>query len=86
MLLGNSKLEKAFAVRVKITLCVLMMVVAVALLFCGGNVLMNGLIFIVLAILFAYEFTYMDNTGWANLVLTLFLLLVFANHYYFKLL
>jgi len=86
MLLGNSKLEKAFAVRVKITLCVLMMVVAVALLFCGGNVLMNGLVFIVLAILFAYEFTYMDNTGWANLVLTLFLLLVFANHYYFKLL
>ena len=86
MLLGNSKLEKAFAVRVKITLCVLMMVVAVALLFWGGNVLMNGLIFIVLAILFAYEFTYMDNTGWANLVLTLFLLLVFANHYYFKLL
>ena len=86
LLLGNSKLEKALAVRVKITLCVLLLIVAIVLLFLGGNVLMNGLIFIVLAVLFAFEFTYMDNTGWANLVLTLFLLLVFANHYYFKLL
>ena len=50
----------------------------------SGNVLMNGLIFIVLSILVAYAFSYLGNTGWANLFLALFLLLVFANQYYFK--
>jgi hypothetical protein len=34
----------------------------------------------------SYAFSYIGNTGWANLFLTLFILLVFANHYYFKLL
>ena len=56
----------------------------VLLLFVTGNVLMNGLIFIVLSILISYAFSYMGNTGWANLFLTLFLLMVFANHYYFR--
>ena len=65
---------------------ILLMVVAVLTLFLGGSVLMNGLIFIALAIAFSYEFSYMINTGWTNLLLALFLLLVFANHYYFKLL
>ena len=58
----------------------------VFMLFMGANVLMNGLIFIVLSILVSYVFSYLGNTGWANLFLTLFILLVFANHYYFKLL
>ena len=86
LLLSNAQLEKSLAVRVKISMSVLMLVFAIVLLFVGSNVLMNGLVFIVLAMLFSYEFTYMTNTGWANLILTLFLLLVFANHYYFKLL
>ena len=86
LLLSNAQLEKALAVRVKITMNVLLLAFAIALLFVGSNVLMNGLVFIALAILFSYEFTYMNNTGWANLVLALVLLLVFANHYYFKLL
>jgi len=86
LLYGNANLEKAIAVRAKITLSILMLVFSIVLLFLGGNVLMNGLIFIVLAILFAYEFTYLNNTGWANLILTLLLVLVFANHYYFKVL
>jgi 4-hydroxybenzoate polyprenyltransferase len=85
-LYGNANLEKAIAVRAKITLSILMLVFSIVLLFLGGNVLMNGLVFIVLAILFAYEFTYLNNTGWANLILTLLLVLVFANHYYFKVL
>ena len=55
-------------------------------LFMGSNVLMNGLVFIVLAILISYAFSYINNTGWANLFLILFMILVFANHYYFKLL
>ena len=83
---GNSNYEKTVAVRVKMTMTMLLILFGLFLLFVGGNVLMNGLIFIALSIIFAYEFTYMNNTGWANLVLILFLLLVFANHYYFKLL
>lgn len=86
LLFSNANYEKAVSVRVKVTMTMILMLLGIMLLFMGGNVLMNGLIFIVLAIIFAYEFTYMNNTGWANLVLTLFLLLVFANHYYFKLL
>ena len=63
---------------------VVMLVFAVFLLFIGGNPLMHGLLFLVLSVLFAYAFSYMGNTGWANLLLTLFLILVFVNHYYFK--
>ena len=85
LLIGNAHSEKA-VVRMKIGMSTLLMVFAVIMLFLGGSVLMNGLIFITLSILFSYEFTNMNNTGWANLVLAIFLLLVFANHYYFKLL
>ena len=61
-------------------------VLALILLFLGGNILLNGLVFLALAIIIAYEFSYMGNTAWTELFLTLFLLVVFANHYYFKLL
>lgn len=83
---GSASFEKTVAVRTKISMTVIMAAFALLLLFLGGNVLMNGLIFIVLAILISYAFSYTNNTGWVNLFLTLFLMLVFANHYYFKLL
>lgn len=83
---GSASFEKTVAVRTKISMTVIMASFALLLLFLGGNVLMNGLIFIVLAILISYAFSYTNNTGWVNLFLTLFLMLVFANHYYFKLL
>lgn len=86
MLFGNSNLEKAIAVRVKITMSMMLMAFAILLLFIGGDVFVNGLIFIVLPVIFAYEFTYLTTTGWANLGLGLFILLAFANHYFFKLL
>ena len=88
LLLGgnNANFEKTIAVRTKISMTVIMSVFALLLLFLGGNVLMNGLIFIVISILVSYAFSYISNTGWANLFLTLFIILVFANHYYFKLL
>lgn len=86
LLLSNSNLEKALAVRVKMTMVMLLMLFALMMLFMGVNVMMNGLIFIVLSIVFAFAFTYMNNSGWASLGLTLFLLLVFANHYFFKIL
>ncbi len=83
---SNANFEKTVAVRTKISMTIIMAFFAVVMLFLGGNVLMNGLIFIVLAILISYAFSYLGNTGWANLFLALFLVLVFANHYYFKLL
>ena len=83
---GSSSFEKTVAVRTKMTISVLLAVFGILLLFVGGNVLFNGLIFIGLSIIVAYEFSYLSNTAWVNLFLTLFLLLVFANHYYFKLL
>jgi hypothetical protein len=86
LLFGGNKanLEKSVAVRTKISMMVVMLVFAVFLLFIGGNPLMHGLLFLVLSVLFAYAFSYMGNTGWANLLLTMFLILVFVNHYYFK--
>lgn len=83
---GSSNFEKTVAVRTKMTMSVLLAVFGILFLFFGGNMMFNGLIFIGLSIVFAYEFSYLGNTGWANLFLTLFLLLVFANHYYFKVL
>ena len=81
---NNSNLEKTVAVRTKISMVSIMFFFALFLLFVGGNVLMNGLIFIVLSILISYAFSYLGNTGWANLFLALFMVLVFANLYYFK--
>ena len=88
LMLGSNGVnyEKTVAVRVKISMTLIMAVFAVFMLFLGCNVLVNGLIFIVLSILVSYAFSYLGNTGWANLFMVLFLLLVFANHYYFKLL
>ena len=83
---GTGNFEKTVAVRTKMTQSVILLLFGVLMLFLGGNILLNGLIFIGLSIVIAYEFSYMGNTGWANLFLIVFLLLVFANHYYFKLL
>ncbi len=81
---NNANFEKTIAVRTKISMTIIMAAFALLLLFLGGNVLMNGLVFIVLSILVSYAFSYIGNTGWANLFLTLFIILFFANTYYFK--
>lgn len=81
---SNANFEKTVAVRTKISMTVVLLVFSIVLLFMGGNVLMNGLIFIALAILVSYAFSYLGNTGWANMFLVLFMILVFANQYYFK--
>lgn len=88
MLFGgnNAGLEKTVAVRTKISMTLILTAFAVLTLFIGPNVLMNGLLFIVLSILMSYTFSYMNNTGWANLFLIIFIVLVLANKYYFKLL
>ena len=83
---NNSNFEKTVAVRTKISMTLILALFALLTLFMGSNVLMNGLLFIVLSIIMSYAFSYMNNTGWANLFLTIFMILVFANHYYFKLL
>ena len=83
---NNSGFEKTIAIRVKMTIIVLLLVFSLQMLFLGGNVLMNGLVFLALAIIFSYELSNLGTTGWTDIMLVLFLLLVFANHYYFKLL
>lgn len=83
---SNANFEKTVAVRTKMTMSILLAVFGVLLLFFGGSVLFNGLFFLALAVIISYEFSYMGNTGWAELFLTMFLMLVVANHYYFKLL
>lgn len=82
---GNSSFEKTVAVRSKMTASVLLSVFALILLFTGDNILLNALFFLVLTIIIAYEFSYINRTSWADLFLAVFILLVFANHYYFKL-
>lgn len=86
LMFSSVNLEKAIAVRTKVAMSIVLLVFSVFILFLGGNVLYNGLIFFALSIVFSYEFSSMGNTGWADLFLTVFLLLVMANHYYFKLL
>lgn len=81
---GGSNFDKTVAVRTKLTMSILLALYAVVLLFTGGNVLFHGLIFIVLTVVIAYEFSYIINTGWADLILSAILLLVFANQYYFN--
>ena len=83
---GSAGLEKTVAVRTKISMTVIMLFFAVFLLFLGGNPLLHGLFFLVLSILYAYAFSYMGNTGWANLFLVVFLILIFTNKYYFRIL
>lgn len=83
---GNSNYEKTVAVRSKMTASVLLSVFALFLLFMGDNILLNALFFLVMTIIIAYEFSYINNTSWADLFLALFLILVVANHYYFKIL
>lgn len=88
LLFGSShaNFEKTVSVRTKISMTYILAIFAVLFLFLGGNVLMHGLVFIVLAILISYAFSYINNTGWANLFLILFMIFIFANHYYFKIL
>lgn len=78
--------EKTVAARTKISTTLILALFAMLSLFLGGNVLMNGLLFIVLSIMMSYIFSYIGNTGWANLYMTLFVALVFVNLYFFRLL
>ena len=82
---GSANFEKAVAVRTKISMTIVLAIFSILLLFLGDNVLMNGLLFIVLSILVSYAFSYLGNTGWAELFLFFFMVLVFANHYYYQL-
>lgn len=88
LFLGSNKsgFEKTVSVRTKISTTLILTVFALLTLFLGDNILMNGLLFIVLSIVMSYIFSYIGNTGWANLYLALFMIIVFANLYFFKLL
>ena len=81
---GTSNYEKTVAVRMKVTMTIVLIAFGVCLLFTGNSVLLNGLFFIALSVVLSYEFSYISNTGWADLALVFVLLLVFANKFYFQ--
>ena len=81
---GTANYEKTVAVRMKITMTIVLIVFGIVLLFTGNSVLLNGLFFIALSVILSYEFSYIGNTGWADLALAFVLLLVFANKFYFQ--
>lgn len=81
---GSANFENTVAVRTKMMSSIVLAFMSVILLFSGGDILFNGLIFIPLTIIIAYEFSYLGNTGWADLFMAVFLMAMLANHYYFK--
>lgn len=81
---GNYNFEKSVAVRAKMTMTIVLMLFSILLLFDGGNPLLHGLVFLALAIVATYDLSYVDKTGPANIVLTVFLILIFLNRYLFK--
>ena len=80
---GTSNYEKTVAVRMKIVMTIVMIIFGTLLLFTGNSVLLNGMFFLALSVVLSYEFSYIGNTGWADLVLVFVFLLVFANKFYF---
>lgn len=81
---GTSNYEKTVAVRMKVAMTIVLIFFGVIMLFTGDSVLLNGLFFIALSVILSYEFSYIGNTGWADLALAFVLLLVFANKFYFQ--
>ena len=84
LLFTNGNYEKKNTIRVFLTMSMMLLALAVFTLFLEGDALMNGLVFMALSIIFSYGFTTLNNTRWAEIVLSAMLLLVFANHYHFK--
>lgn len=80
----NYSFEKTLSVRSKMTMTVIMLLFSILLLFVGGNPLLHGLIFLVFAILASYDLSYVDKTGPADVIMTLFVILIFLNRYLFK--
>ncbi len=83
---GNFSFEKATGVRLKMSMIYILLLFALFLVFTGGDPLCHGLLFIVLSFVLAFDLSYMNKVKWAEVFLALFVLLVFADHYYFRLL
>ena len=80
----NYNFEKSVSVRSKLMMTLSMLLFSILLLFMGGNPLLHGLVFLSLAIVATYDLSYVDKTGPANIVLILFVVLIFLNRYLFK--
>ena len=80
----NYSFEKSVAVRAKMMMTVVMLLFSILLLFAGGNPLLHGLYFLVLAVIATCDLSYVDKTGPADIVLTVFVVLIFLNRYLFK--
>ncbi len=81
---SNFSFEKTIATRAKIMMTIVLLVFAVLLLFSGGEILYHGLIFVALSVIVSYDLSYMDKTGWADLLLTALMVLVIVNRYFYK--
>lgn len=80
----NFSFEKSVPVRSKMTMTIILLLFSIFLLFIGGNPLIHGLIFLAFSIIVSYELSYVDKTGPANVVLSIFVILVFLNRYLLK--
>ena len=80
----NYNFEKSVSVRSKLMMTLSMLLFSILLLFMGGNPLLHGLVFLSLAIVATYDLSYVDKTGPANIVMILFVVLIFLNRYLFK--
>ena len=80
----NYSFEKSVAVRAKMMMTVVMLLFSILLLFAGGNPLLHGLYFLVLAVIATCDLSYVDKTGPSDIVLTVFVVLIFLNRYLFK--
>lgn len=80
----NYSFEKSVPVRSKISMTIILLLFSILLLFVGGDPLIHGLIFLAFSILVSYELSYVDKTGPADLVLAIFIALIFLNRYLFK--
>ena len=77
----NYSFEKSVAVRVKITMTVVLLFIGVFLLFVGGDPMHSGVLFLALSILFSYDLAYLDRLKWSNITFIALILAVLASHY-----
>ena len=77
----NYSFEKSVAVRVKITMTVVLLFFGIFLLFLEGDPMLSGVLFLALSILFSYDLAYLDRLKWSNVTFIVLILAVLASHY-----
>lgn len=73
--------EKSIAVRTKVRMTIVLLLLGVVMLFIGEDPMQTGVFFVALSVLFSYQLSYLDKLKWSNITFILFMLLVLAFHY-----